>query len=70
MKPRDKHPSRVVEIPIVEVKPDVLEVKEMSKKEARKKVGVLVIETIFQMSRCFGIFQVNELILSYFDKFR
>ena len=46
MKPKEKHPSCVVEIPIVEVKPDVLEVKEMSKKEARKKVGVPVIETV------------------------
>ena len=49
MKPREKHPSRVVEIPIDEVKPEVHEAKEMSKKEARKKVGVLVIETVFQM---------------------
>ena len=46
MMPREKHSSRVVEIPIVEVKPEVPEAKEMSKKEARKKVGVPVIETV------------------------
>ena len=46
MKPREKHPSRVVEIPIVEVKPEVPEAKKMSKKEVQKKVGVPVIETV------------------------